>query len=812
MDGAELSARIAVAARREAGRVKSAIRPTQWRRDDLASALRNPDDLGRDLRTALVRRDWTAAHRELVKHFATRPARFVLSPHDLETRTSRIRASFPDSDASAADRGNHILQGRYDLLGYTALSFDGEALRGASASAPSATPARSARSASAIDWHLDPVHGKRAPAAFWTRVPFLDPACGDHKIIWELNRHQHWLALGRASWLTRDRRYRDEIVRQLGSWMAANPPLVGINWASMLELAFRSLSWIWALSFLAAMDCSHGDDPGLRRRSDDDAAPWTVDLLLGLDRQLELVEQNLSTYFSPNTHLLGEALALYVAGRTLPELRRSTSWGTVGRDVLVDQISAQVLLDGGHAERSTHYHRYALDFYLLALAVARITRDSAEPVFARACAKLASFAHGMADPSGRLPAIGDDDGGMLFPICGRDPLDVSDSLQLAAHFLDQPALVLGEPAEEVLWMGADTPPRASRPAVMPSTAFPAAGYYVARSPRGDRMTIDAGALGFLNCGHAHADALSVTLSIAGRPFLIDPGTGCYTVEPATRDRFRLTPFHNTLTLDGRSQSEPDGPFRWRSAACAVARAWRTGRRFEYFEGTHDGYAPAEHERTVLARPSSWSILDSVFGGGSHRADVHWHVAPDWRAVVVDHRSLCFEHAAGGRVWMLSLGARMELFRGSDDPALGWISPAYGRVEPTTTVRQTRSGSAPFQTVLVIIDGDAAPMVEPIEIRTFERDAGLSMAWRVQTREWSDTNILIDRRACAQQQELAYEAGGMVADARMLTWRERRDGRLMSLAMVDGTQVRYSSGPAIVDCHARVPELELERGE
>ena len=44
---------------------------------------------------------------------------------------------------------------------------------------------------------LDPVLGPRA-AEFWSTVPYLDPSSGDHKIIWELNRHQHLLVLGRA--------------------------------------------------------------------------------------------------------------------------------------------------------------------------------------------------------------------------------------------------------------------------------------------------------------------------------------------------------------------------------------------------------------------------------------------------------------------------------------------------------------------------------------------------------------------------------------------------------------------------------------
>src|SRR6185295_12377543 len=105
-------------------------------------------------------------------------------------------------------------------------------------------------------------------------------------------------------------------VDQLEDWIRRNPPMRGINWASMLELGLRSISWLWSLHFFAA--AAPDDRPG--------DAPWIVDLLVGLDRQLSHVAHNLSTYFSPNTHLSGEALALYTAGTALPELTASTRW------------------------------------------------------------------------------------------------------------------------------------------------------------------------------------------------------------------------------------------------------------------------------------------------------------------------------------------------------------------------------------------------------------------------------------------------------------------------------------------------------
>src|SRR5206468_5198993 len=131
--------------------------------------------------------------------------------------------------------------------------------------------------------------------------------------------------------LSDDPRYRDRFRHELAGWLAANPPLTGINWASMLELALRTVSWLWALNFF--VDASPSAGPGEQHRGEE---AWTVDLLLALDRQLTQVERNLSRYFSPNTHLLGEGLALYVAGRALPELAASVRWQQIGRHVLVE--------------------------------------------------------------------------------------------------------------------------------------------------------------------------------------------------------------------------------------------------------------------------------------------------------------------------------------------------------------------------------------------------------------------------------------------------------------------------------------------
>src|SRR5438445_708660 len=106
--------------------------------------------------------------------------------------------------------------------------------------------------------------------------------------------------------LAGDGKFAREIFNQWQHWHAENPYPVGINWASSLEVAFRSLSWIWTYFLLAD---SPAMLPGFR-------GEW----LRALSINGRHIENYLSTYFSPNTHLLGEAVALFFIGTVCPEI------------------------------------------------------------------------------------------------------------------------------------------------------------------------------------------------------------------------------------------------------------------------------------------------------------------------------------------------------------------------------------------------------------------------------------------------------------------------------------------------------------
>jgi Heparinase II/III-like protein/Heparinase II/III N-terminus len=761
-------------------------RRERWNRARLLSRLRPSSADLVQARAALARHDWSGANAALRSHFSRRAPRFVIHPAARPDICATAHRLFPSATEDAVRRADQLLVGRYDLLGYRGLSFRSHGL--------------------VVDWHRDPVHGRRAALRFWARVPYLDPRLGDHKIIWELNRHQHWMALGRAAWLSGDRRYLAAIGDELESWMLANPPLAGINWSSMLELALRSISWIWTLHFLASLE-------------EDGTSTSLLDLLLGVERQLDHVARHLSFYFSPNTHLLGEALALYVAGRVLPELRPALRWEQIGRDVLINEARVQVHSDGGHAERSTHYHRYTLDFYLLALAVARRTEDPAAEPFAAVASRLASFCRALADDDGSLPTIGDDDGGLLLPLCGRAPTDASDSLWLAAALLGQPELVVGDPPEEALWLlGPDAirNPPARRQLQLASQLYPDTGYVVLRGRDGHAI-FDAGPHGFLNGGHAHAGALSLVLSVRGRPLLIDPGTATYTTDRDVRDRFRSTAMHNTVVVDDRSQSVPAGPFHWESRANAHVALWRPGLRplwgtdtrsraeaapveAHYVEGLHNGYLPQVHRRAVLSAPHGlYIIADHILGTGRHAIDAYWHLAPTWVTVAARGLGTHVAHPDGLWASIASTGRSQREFHG-DAEGFGWCAPVYGRLVPALTVRFSDAGDAPVSLITAIIASPSSVQLSveatPVLIDCddgWHRAAATVMVGHTRMVALfaalrSGEERSVERRS---MQRMALWSGEFATDARMALLSISPAGEPISLTLVDGSEATWT---------------------
>ncbi|HEX5055628.1 MAG TPA: alginate lyase family protein [Gammaproteobacteria bacterium] len=639
----------------------------------------------------------------------------------------------PEERAQLLSSADDICRGRFDLLGYRQLCFGDP-----------------------IDWHFDPVSGRRAPRLHWSRLDPLDAeTVGDSKVIWELNRHQWAVTLGQAYRYTDDERYADRFAAYIKEWMQANPPGTGINWASSLELSLRLIAWSWALF--------------LFRGSRVLTPEFYVEMLEWIRAQARHVERYLSYYFSPNTHLTGEALGLFYVGVMFPELEGAARWRRLGRRILLDQLERQVLDDGVYFEQATCYQRYTVDIYLHFMILAA---RQGEPVPASTAArvrKMLDFLLAVSGPDGALPQIGDGDGGTLLPLSRRAPGDY--------HSVFGPAAVLFRSSEyawaartaapEVVWLlGVDglrvfdsLPPDPPSAAVS-SRLFPDGGYTVMRSGwdrSAHRLIFDVGPHGCpVSGGHGHADLLSVQCSLFGEPYLVDAGTCVYTADAQWRDYFRGTASHNTVTVDGLEQALPTGPFKWRERRRARLRRWISTEAMDLADADHDAYRrlpdPVTHRRRVLfVKPRYYVIVDDLEGAAEHRIDLRFQFAP--MEVTLNPDSWVLAADSTGRECRMLVTAtaplRTELVRGRTDPPQGWVAPDYGCREPAPMLVCSTTAQLPLRIVTLLFPMDSLFSLPPaVDAGPEHRHIDLAFEHGLETLHISEQNIVVERKPSA----------------------------------------------------------------
>ncbi len=611
----------------------------------------------------------------LLERFRGRTDRFFAGTDDLDATVAVLRRLDPDEETRVCATADRILAGQLTVFG-TEQDLGG-----------------------VPDWTLEPQTGIRYPARHWSRIDYLRPEIGgEYKVAWEIARQQYLLDLGRAWAFTRGARYAESFSLHVQDWIRRNPPGRGIHWASSLEVAFRAISWLWALHLFR-------DSRALRPE-------FFVKVLGSLHAHGLHIERYLSTYFSPNTHLTGESLALFMVGAAFPELPHAERWRETGWRVLREQLPIQVREDGTYFEQSTAYARYNADFYLhLCVLGGRLGLDFPDDMTDRVERALAAMV-AVTRPDGTTPYLGDDDGGRLLPVDGRDPRDQRAPLGTGALLYGRGDFkaVAGALSAETVWlMGpaaleeyealAATTPSAT------STALADGGLYVQRDgwePGSDMLLVDCGALGTLNCGHAHADLLSIDVSVGGRRVLVDSGTYTYTAEPRRRDRFRSGSAHNALTVDGKGSSEPAGPFQWSLRTDGEPIAWRVEPGWCWFAGREAFPEGPLHDRGILFVPGrGWIVVDSVEGAGATSIELSFHLPPEVTARRADETTVEVVDPSSGTVlavlaWPAGVG-------GGAGPRIERTqhSPSYRQLHDSQVVRIQAMVRPPFAIATVI---------------------------------------------------------------------------------------------------------------
>lgn len=553
-------------------------------------------------------------------------------------------------------------------------------------------------------WNVDPKTGIEAPLEFGPGLDYRDPALvGDIKYLWEINRHLELVTLAQAWHLTGEERYASGARELVDSWLTECPYPLGVNWCASLEHAIRLVNWAFAWHLLG------GDGAGIfvGERGQAFRGRW----LESIFRHCHFIARHLSRHSSANNHLLGELTGLFIASLTWPLWPESKRWRDQARAELAREALLQTFDDGVNREQAVWYHHSVADMLLVAALFARANGCDFGAEYWSALESMLDFLASIMDVSGGVPAIGDSDQGVLVRLAppgapGPAAGVYRSLLASAAVLFERPEFRVkaGALDEKTRWLLGDE--AASRFERLDTShvrlpvrrAFAHAGYYVLgdelETSREVRIVADAGALGYLSiAAHGHADALAFTLTVGGRPFLVDSGTFAYHTEGAWRRYFRGTSAHNTVVVDGEDQSLFAGPFLWLRHAEATVDAFICSPQRQMLVAHHEGYRrlpdPVTHRRTWRydTRDATLEVCDELLCSAAHRVEIFWHFAPECRVSQEEGRIAA--ECEGARVELeapasLSVALVRGRTAGDGGRPLGWVSSGFDLKAPATT--------------------------------------------------------------------------------------------------------------------------------
>ncbi len=423
----------------------------------------------------------------------------------------------------------------------------------------------------------------RKPSLLWTPC-FRSSSMRDHATFEFLNRSitlqfpRDWTneALP-ALWLY-NLHYFDDLVAEgaagriqwhqelVARWIVENPATEGVGWESY-PTSLRIVNWVkWYLG-------GNVEQAGI---------------LESIVQQASWLERRIEYHLQAN-HLWANGKALLVVGVLVDGLDGSR-WLRKGEQLITEQLRSQVLVDGGHFERSPMYHAIVLEDVLDLLQLATIFPGMMSPSL------VDEFEVKARAMLGWLAALTHPDIGIaLFNDAALGIAPDYDSLQSYATAIGVDVEL--KPAYAV-------------------TKLSESGYVRVQNSN-MVLLCDVGELGpDFQPGHGHADTLSCEVSLFGARFIVNSGIDRY--EPSVeRLHQRSTAAHSTLEVDGENSSEVWASFRVARRARPFALSVNETEEMASVSCSHDGYCrlpgTVVHNRTWELRENSLAITDKLTG-------------------------------------------------------------------------------------------------------------------------------------------------------------------------------------------------------
>ncbi len=539
------------------------------------------------------------------------------------------------------------------------------------------------------NWHAGFQTENRWPLIFAYDLTYKQrDDIGDARTNWELNRHFQFALLAKAYYDTHDDRYLNELIELFDDWNVENPFLWGISWTGVMEVAIRSINWMFTLGFLLK---SVIDD---RKLSEKQKELFNA-LAVGIINMTSYISAHFSRYSSANNHVIVEMAAIGIAGLCFDY----EPWRDLAVTVLNEEIPRQNYHDGVNKEMSLHYQAFFMEAVGLLMMTLRKNGRNIPMNWKYVLRAMTGYLADCRGYFGETIVFGDDDGGKILDLFhpeGREdyyryvfqmmdmvlPGSTPKSLMFKCVKADANHSDLSDHDSKKEVLGEIQPKTKSSDAV----CYPEGGVTLMHShDHRAFLAIDHGSLGFGSiAAHGHADALSFQFYLDGEPVFVDPGTYIYHTDRKNRDYFRSTAVHNTITIDGKDQSEMLGPFLWGKRAETELKTFDSEKMV--LEAFHDGYAPIIHTRQFELQDKKLIITDTLSSIAEDKVInclLNFTLGEDM--IVQGEDNLILRTRSGNMVRILvnvGIESGNQLQPSIDD---GFYSPLYGELRHTRQI-------------------------------------------------------------------------------------------------------------------------------
>jgi len=553
------------------------------------------------------------------------------------------------------------------------------------------------------DWFLNPMTGKRAPNNLhWTSIDELALECGDVKMVWEASRFPQVYYYIRAYALTGDEKYPDAFWQQVESWIAQNPPELGINWKDGQEVSLRIITWIFALYAFHTSPAS--------------SAERIFNLIKYILYSAIRVKKNFSfaLWGLRNNHAVSEATAIFLFGLLFPFFNCSKKFFRIGLSQLEKLGKQQIQEDGSYIQHSFNYHRLVLHLYSLSLRCAELNSISFSSRLLELLKKAIYFLYNHQDAvTGFVPNYGPNDGALLLPLTTCDYRDYRPCLQALHYILEGKRLYPpGKYDEELLWLcGLQALSSEILTLSRSSMAYRSGGYYVIRTNNNFAMIR---CKSYKKFRPNQADMLHFDLWMEGENVLCDAGSFSYNTSPFDK-YFVSTSAHNTVIINGKDQMKKLSRFMWLDWTRAKENFFITGNDIQYFEGEHYGYKGFVHRRAIINLENLWVIVDDIISKKNIQKEVeinqHWLISPIFDNYFQKGGLLVFEAKNRELVFLVksTFEVRINLQKGNADIPDGWVSFYYGEKLPTYSLNLSGKTKERDARIITIISNDRERM-------------------------------------------------------------------------------------------------------